>query len=235
MAHKALLPSDALGLLSSWVCTSPVLSNKNSRSAFIWADEQRSSPPKIQLCLPEDPCFAVVSVESTESLVYALAKLRTDAQYLFLARLDEYALELAQRKCSEWFGKTLAPEHIKGMYRPLVHQGCVRLRLPDTCNVWKASRNGKSYTDGCPRDLCAGGLLLPCVTLNGIYFKAREMGLSLTCSDALFFEPAVPLPFHLPAAFHESADPLPEHAENTSPAFDGEASNEVFMESGGAR
>ena len=229
--EKALLPSEALGLLPSWPCSSPVLSDKSSRSAFIWADEQRRRPPKLQLCLPEEPCFAVVSVEATASLVYALARPRTDAQYSFLARLDEYATELAQRKCGEWFGKTLASEHIKGMYRPLVHQGCVRLRLPETCNVWKASRSGKSYTDACPQVLCAGGFLLPCVTLNGIYFNAREMGLSLTCSDALFFEPAVPLPFHLPAAFHESAECLPEHSEH----FDAEASNDTFVESAGAR
>jgi hypothetical protein len=216
MTEKALLAAEALAQLDTWYCGGPVLNDKHSRSAFIWTDETRRKRPKIQLCSPEEPCCAVVSVDVQDSVVYALVRPRTDAQHALLTRLDEFAIELVQRKCGEWFGKALTPEHIKGMYRPLIHRECLCLRMPvDACNVWKTSRNGKQYVEGCPRDLRAAGRILPCVTVNGIYFKAREMGLSLTCSDALFFAPAAPLPFHLPAAF-ETDDSLPEHVEQAA-------------------
>jgi len=216
---KATLPCDVLSASGSWVCENPVPNGKNGRSALVWKGPQKTERPKVQLCSPEETCYEVVEVASSANGgAYGYMEVRpsTQAQYSLLAQLDQYALDQASTKCQEWFGKVLPTETIRSMYRPLVGDGgCVRLRLSlGSCNVWCVQPGGREYTDSCFEDIAAGCRVLPCVTVNGIYFKAREMGLSLTCSDVLLY-PSKSWPFHLsqPMSRGEWPAGLPEHED----------------------
>ena len=216
---KAALPCDVFSASGSWVCEDPVPNGKNGRSALVWKGSQKMERPKVQLCSPEETCYEVVEVvNGSNGGAYGYMEVRpsTQAQYALLAQLDQYALDQAGTKCQEWFGKVLSADTIRSMYRPLVSDGgCVRLRFSlGTCNVWCVQPGGREYTDSCFNDIAAGCRVLPCVTVNGIYFKTRVMGLSLTCSDVLLY-PSKSWPFHVsrPMSRGECPTGLPEHED----------------------
>ncbi len=220
-SKKAMLRTEVLAALPNWVCDNPIQNGANARSALIWDSRARKDRPRLQLVQPDEPCFRVCRTETP----VPDARWRQfdavpgcDAQQMYLARLDRYATDVAQRRCAEWFGKPLSEDSIGAMYRPIMHpdRRTLRLRLPvDSCRIWCVGPNN-TYQPGSLEDIAEGLTVLPCVTVNGIYFKAREMGLSLTCTDILVYSAPDVLPFHLLEPLQRAEPPdahLPEHEE----------------------
>lgn len=216
-----MIRKEALAAMPHWVCDNPVQNGSNARSALIWDSTARKERPRLQLVQPEEPCFRVCGTESPSPNARWLhfdAMPGCDAQHVYLAHLDRYAMDVAEKRCAEWFGKPLSMDSIGAMYRPIVHpdRRTVRLRMPvDTCRVWCVGPNN-TYQPGTMEDITEGLTVLPCVTVNGIYFKAREMGLSLTCTDILVYSAPEALPFHLLEPLQRAEPPdshLPEHEE----------------------
>ena len=223
-AQKALLGNEIGAACHTWVCDEPQAISKGCRSAFLWKDTNRSERPKIQLCLPERPYCNVFGVtwpnvdqsgkEGGRAYGYLNLQLAGPEQEQLLLMLDEYALQLAQMKCKQWFGHSLAPEAIQQMYVPLVTQpDRVLLRFsPSSCNFWRnSSHTTNNLTPLTQTALEAGARISPCFSVNGIYFKSRQLGLSLTCTDILL-QPAVVFPFHS-CLNSESDHCLPEHED----------------------
>jgi hypothetical protein len=221
MSVKAILPSEAAAACASWVCDDPVPNGRYGRSALLWKSAERRQRPKVQLCSPDEAFCRVAGVTIPEDgkWGYVDATPVTESQFALLRTLDQFATELAHEKCVPWFGKPLPLEVVASMYKPILAQDKVVARFrfdPSSCNIWCVQPGGRSYSDGSPSDLVAGAAFLPCLTVNGIYFKAREMGLSLTCTDMLVY-PEAGWPFQLasPLVPDVSAAPatLPEHEE----------------------
>jgi hypothetical protein len=214
MSDKAQLYTAAAEAFSDWHLDDPISNVKQGRSVLLWSSAKREARPKIQVVLPSEAPLKVLSVEmpgpagkwgSVEVLVESKELLG------FLQQLDAYTIATASSKCHGWFGKALACEHLQTMHRPLVCDGRLRLRIDaQTCRFWAARGREKKYVESCMADLQKGHLLLPCVSVNGLYFKAREFGLSVSCSDALIY-PCEPMPFHLGEGPEE--DGLPEHED----------------------
>ena len=220
MTSKALLPVEFFsGAHAAWLCDTPSTAGKHGRSALIWSSAERNASPKLQLASPDEPGYRIERgpSESSTNYMHIDAQPGNDNQRQVLGALDRYAIQQAEHNCKQWFGKSLSVDQLQSMYRPLLEEsGFVRLRFSRaSCNVWCVQNGG--YVPGTPSDLECGGRIMPCVTLNGIYFKAREMGLSLTCSDMLVF-PVACFPFHVPASLLRPTPVcLPEHEDPLTP------------------
>ena len=222
MQGKAQLYPDALSSLREWVWDTITLqqSHPSGRSVHFWVNERRQERPKVQLVCPGEPCFAASPVRGGEDSAWdqLAAEPATDAQAEFFAHLDNFAVDLASRQCMEWFGKSLSVDQITGMYRPLLRKpgSAINLHVRRSgCRVWNVYPNDV-YDTGSFASLATGSRVLPCVTINGIYFKAREMGLSLTCTDLLVYSrDALPFQLERPLIFRANVqtEELPEHAE----------------------
>ena len=226
-SNKAEVYTDVLFSNLTWTCDNPQQNSRRGLSVLLWKDEKRLEKPKIQLARPDEPFPTVKGLtapSSQESPWFRLLlTLPTEEQKRFMQQLDAFAVDLASRKCREWFGKTLSTGEIQAMYRPLLQTEDSPLKLHvnrDQCNVW-ALHAKNLYTASTFSSLSAGSNLLPCVTVNGMYFKAREMGLSLSCTDILVC-PSETFPFtlnkHLSRADkNEAMDELPEHSLTGTP------------------
>lgn len=221
MSSKALLPSAVTSSLASWRCDDPVSNGKHGRSALLWSGAERRQRPKLQLCAPDDTYCRLRKVHRPEAgrWAYLEISLTSDAQRDLLALLDHYAMGVAHKKCLPWFEKPLSLDAIGSMYKPICAPESETLHIrfePANCNIWRVLSDGVSYGGGADGDLAEGVSFLPCFTVNGIYFKSREMGLSLTCTDVLVY-PAQEWPFHLNAtllpASASCGASLPEHEE----------------------
>ena len=221
MSAKALLPTEAASACASWRCDDPIPNGKHGRSALLWTNGERRQRPKVQLCTPDEPCCRVsgVVVPGDGKWGYVDVTPTTESQCDLLETLDQFAMELAHKKCVAWFGKPLTLEVISTMYKPIMasESAAARFRFdPANCSIWCVQPGGRSYANGSVADLVSGAVFLPCFTVNGIYFKAREMGLSLTCTDMLVY-PTQNWPFHLatPLIPDVSGFPntLPEHED----------------------
>jgi hypothetical protein len=204
---KAVLPCDVARAAGAWVCDAPQVVSKTGRSVLIWASEARSAHPKLQLCAPDEPLCVL-----GERGDFLMLELRGDAQRQCLQQLDAFAMARAHANCSAWFGKALSQENIRCMYQPLLENSALRVRLAENCNVWSAQ--GAHYSRASKAELAQGTPLLPCLSVRGIYFKSRSMGLSVECSDLLLY-PSVHFPFHvqLSERAERAERALPEHDE----------------------
>lgn len=221
-SNKALLAHEFHE--ASWICDNPVPSGPGGRSAFLWSDAERSEKPKVQLCHPENkPFYHVHSVSQSQSgkgYAYLHVAPGTAEQAQLLQQLDEYAIRQAEQNCLQWFGKALSLEHIQSMYSVILspNTGGCKLRVDTSaCNIWCVQPDGKNFTVGNHTHLRADARILPCITVNGIYFKAREMGLSLTCTEMLIY-PETACSMRLPAQLNLKPTclqvlDLPEHEE----------------------
>lgn len=221
MSAKAILPTEAAAACTSWSCDDPIPNGKQGRSALLWKSAERRQRPQIQLCSPDETYCRISGVMIPEHGKWGYVDVTptTESQCALLQTLDQFTMELAHKKCVAWFGKPLTLEVIASMYKPILAQErpAARFRFDsDNCNIWCVQPGGRSYVGGTPADLVAGAAFLPCFTVNGIYFKAREMGLSLTCTDMLVYLEES-WPFHLasPLVPDVLAIPttLPEHEE----------------------
>lgn len=218
---RTLLPQEVHEASKSWYCSEPYTNKKNGRSALIWSDAKRNYRPSIQLCMADEPSHIVNGVEVSTSSSYMFLEVKpgTDEQFDLLNYLDRYAFDLAECNCNLWFGKNLTKEQIRSMYCPLINSetNTLTLRLPlRSCSVWKVSEARCRYSTGSLEDISIGCRVLPCISVNGIYFKAREMGLSVTCTALIVFESKKVMPFHLSEDYaceesDDTEDCLPEH------------------------
>lgn len=221
---RTLLPHEVQSASAEWHCSDPRANTKNGRSALIWSDANRKFRPSIQLCMADDPAHIVEGVEASTGSPYMFIQNKpgTNDQIALLHYLDQYACNLAEYNCNAWFDKNLTKEQIRSMYRPLVNSetNTVSLRLSlQSCSVWHVSEERCRYSAGSLDDIAVGCRVLPCISVNGIYFKAREMGLSVTCTALVVFEAKQAMPFHLGDSYtceeesHDAGGSLPEHED----------------------
>lgn len=208
---QTLLPSEIKDQTSKWYCSDPTPNGKNGRSVHIWSTAQRNSRPQIQLCSADEAWFTVEHMRPSTSGEYLFLDCvpGCPSQAASIDSLDEFALALVESKCSAWFGKSLTTEQIKSMYRPLLHNRKVSLRVPiANCNVWKVSEARMSYSVDTLSGISPGCVVLPCITVNGIYFKTREMGLSITCTALLVYFQETRMPFHIDSRYSLDETPM---------------------------
>ena len=104
------------------------------------------------------------------------------------------------------------------MFVPICGESEDRVLLrfsPTTCNCWHSHSHSFTLTPLLRSTLESGARVSLCFSINGIYFKSRQMGLSITCTDMLI-QPAVVCPFHYHAAL-DAEHALPEHEDAPSP------------------
>lgn len=219
--EKAILPAEVVDASQQWCCDDPIPNGKNGRSSLLWSDSRRVCRPKVQLASPTENYYTIRKTNEAPDSGWGILEVSPggDQQTNVLHQLDAYAMGISENKCMDWFGKMLTAQNIQNMYRPLIKDnGTLRLRYsPASCNIWVILNGNQRYINGTQNDLFAGCTILPCITVNGIYFKMREMGLSVTCSDILV-RPPVCLPFHLDRPMTFGVDEnvvLPEHEEGS--------------------
>uniref|UniRef100_A0A6C0C0D8 Uncharacterized protein n=1 Tax=viral metagenome TaxID=1070528 RepID=A0A6C0C0D8_9ZZZZ len=217
---NALLPQQVSEATELWHCTDPHQNKKNGRSALIRSSAKGGHRPQLQLCTVDDPSPIVKAVEVSTSTSHMFVELApgTKEQFDVLYTLDSYALNLAESNCNAWFGKTLTKDQISSMYKPLINSqtNTLLLRVPMDCSVWRVAKARQRYSTGSITDLCLGCHVLPCISINGIFFKTREMGLSVTCSALIMFQSTTSIPFHLDDGYaleerDDNDNCLPEH------------------------
>jgi hypothetical protein len=219
--NKASLLTNLAVDCAAWTCQDPVAHGKG-RSAFL-RGAQANAPPKVQLCSPGETPFVVErTAEAGEEYMHVVVT-PNENQAHSIAALDEYILSIAVQNCAKWFGKSLTAEQIRSMYTSTINPETqnLRLRVPCNCrNVWCISSDGTNYSRGTLDDLVPGCVITPCVSLNGIYFKTRAMGLSMTVTDLLVYpncEPAFTFHVAEPLARRAVKFELPEHEEADTP------------------
>ena len=220
---QMLLPHEVQKAACSWHCSDPCPNGKNGRSALIWSGVERTQRPLIQLCMPNEAC-TVENVDATANSRYMYIEIKptTERQTALLHYLDRYACDLAENKCIEWFGKAFTAEQLQSMYRPLANNetNTYTLQVPlKDSSVWRVSEARCRYSVATLNDIQAGRRILPCISVNGIYFKTREMGLSVTCTALVVFDATEPMPFHLGEGYELEDDTfreetLPEHEDS---------------------
>ena len=140
-------------------------------------------PPKLQLCLDGD---APLQVERAGAERVSLGITDNEALLKSLADWDAFALEMASQKCQAWFKRSIAPQQLATMLRPVLQTQERILDLPvspDVC-AWSLASDG-TYS---PSDLAAatpGRRVWVCVEVAGLSFAQRDFGLSLVLSDVL--------------------------------------------------
>ena len=213
---KAFLISNLDADSAAWTCRDPVVHGKG-RSAFLHSQKDGNTPPKVQLCDPGKASFVIEKTAGVGEEYMHIIVTPNEEQTDAITALDEYILNIAVNNCAKWFGKSLTAEQIRCMYLPTINSETHELRLRVPCNcqsLWCVSGDGLHYGHGTLGDLVPGCAVTPCVSLNGIYFKTRAMGLSLTVTDLLMYpnhEPA--FPFHITENLSRRAVKfeLPEH------------------------
>lgn len=222
---KSITPSQFTEASKLWFCSEPRHVHKNCKSALIWKDQTQKQRPLVQLCMDNEPSYTIQNIR-TEDSKYMFIEISpgTTEQCSLLHGLDQYALDLVDNNCKAWFGKELTMDQITSMYVPVMQPTAqtINLRLSiQNCNVWRISHARRTYSPATLQDIWEGCQVVPCIAINGIYFKAREMGLSLTCSAILVLETTSLIPFHLSDDYKceertETCDMLPEHEDMES-------------------
>ena len=199
----ALLPQELD--FSEWTISRPIADGRHGRSVLINGTDGYA--PKLQLADPTDDFFTIKEVQEQ----HVLLEPGSSEQVELLEKLDAFAIEQALTHCADWFGKQLTADTIQSLYRPLTAEA-LRLRISRSCNFYVLERD--RYRTVTITQLQEGQRVLPCVQINGMYFKTREMGLSLGCSDLLVRLPPQPWPFRLAATVQPASGCLlPEHDE----------------------
>ena len=227
-AAVALLPNEVC--FTDWVISDPRIDVRGGRSAFFSLARGGGGAPKFQIGSDEDRQCVLVQEEPSPARVssspcWSVQSRTGEDQSLLatmLASLDDFAIHLAQSHSMKWFGKEISLESIASRYVPAGgHGGGVR--VSPSCNVYTMERDETTFREaasiqdgikhllGCDASNCSTRVqcdVVPCFEVRGIYFKTREMGVSVTCSDLLILPPRKVWPFRLSRALTLSTAPL---------------------------
>ena len=215
---------------SAWHIDNPVIINETTRCAMIWTCALRDKHPTIQLVRAKEQVFILDSIKTDASSEWATLRLKinSDSPNDIMAPLDRYFIDKVTNNCSEWFGKQLDDETINHMYSSIIVKGSLNLKiLKKSCNIWQADWEGCTRQRRAWNTLRKNDEIIPCISLNGLYFKPQKMGLSITCTDILFSRQKFSsFPFHLDIYLNETS----HHQSPILPEVDGSDSDSVCEE-----
>ena len=197
----------SLGPLSSWSFGEPMNARQGGRSVSIYSSPGEKSAPLVQLAGDGEPCLIAPygvhpPAEGATSDRFNLELVVTHEPLKhFLSELDTFFRRIATDKCSTWFRKTLRPEEIHLLQRPLltrpttrVPHELLRVKVPPTVRVWRVRPNisagnggGWIYSTGSLEDVTSGCSCWVTVSISSLYFLPRLFGCTLTARDLLVF------------------------------------------------
>lgn len=199
--HLPVLYSD-LGPLSSWSFSEPSTSKHqggSGRLVSIHASPGEKAPPLVQLAGDGEP-FLVAPYGLTgpsEGSDRCNLELAVEHEPLknFLNGLDAFFRQIATERCTAWFRKSLRPNEIESLQRPLLTNASskcphdlLRVKVPPSVRVWRvrsSSTGGWAYSQGVLEDVVRGCHCWVTVSVSSLYFLPRLFGCTLTARDIL--------------------------------------------------
>ncbi len=192
---------------SSWTFGSPV-TRPGGKTIQVFASPGESVSPKIQLVGDgEPPLYAPFGLASAAQSAGAPERANLELSVThpplreYLQRLDNHIKNVAVEKCASWFQKSLSPEEIDLLHKPLLTPPTPNvpmelLRVKATISgshavrVWKlrvGANAGWVYSPGSIQDISPGVECWVNVSVNSLYFMARLFGCTLTATDVMIF------------------------------------------------
>lgn len=229
----------SLGPLSSWSFGEPMTARQGGRVVSIYTSPGEKSAPLVQLAGDGEPCLLAPygvhpPAEGAASDRFNLELAVTHEPLKnFLAELDTFFRRIATDKCSTWFRKTLRPEEICLLQRPLVTKPTtrvphelLRVKVPPTVRVWRVRPNNSPgsggggggcwvYSTGSLEDVTSGCSCWVTVSISSLYFLPRLFGCTLTARDLLVFpqrNEAPAFPFLTTVSIMEEEEETETHA-----------------------
>ena len=215
----------ALGPLSSWSFSEPSSPRQGGRIISIHSSPGEKAAPLVQLARDGDPYlvapYGLSPPQEGSSSDRSNLELIVDHEPLkaFLAGLDAFFRSVAADKCTAWFRKTLRPEEVQMLQRPLlsrrtakVPHELLRVKVPPSVRVWRvrpSAAGGWAYGAGSLEDVARGCPCWVTVSVSSLYFLPRLFGCTLTARDVLVFpaqQGAAAFPFLTTVRLVDEAD-----------------------------